>query len=84
MTAHPESLAAEVWEHAAEIAALRRTQPWATSALVEGMTSIEGVLLIDDIIQSVMVHIEKIGGTTKITGITALNDFTGGADVSRA
>ena len=40
VTAHPETLAAEVWDHATEIAALRRTQPWATSALVEGMTSI--------------------------------------------
>lgn len=40
VTAHPETLSAEVWAHATEIAALRRTQPWATKALVEGMTSI--------------------------------------------
>ena len=37
---HPESLASEVWVHATEIAALRRTQPWATGALVEAMNSI--------------------------------------------
>jgi pimeloyl-ACP methyl ester carboxylesterase len=37
---HPESLASEVWKHATEIAALRRTQPWATGALVEAMNSI--------------------------------------------
>lgn len=40
VAAHPESLVAEVWEHATEIAALRRTQPWATNALVEAMNSI--------------------------------------------
>lgn len=45
VAAHPETLAAEVWEHATEIAALRRTQPWATSALVEGMTSIAPYVL---------------------------------------
>jgi pimeloyl-ACP methyl ester carboxylesterase len=45
VTAHPESLAGEVWEHATEIAALRRTQPWATSALVEGMNSIAPYVL---------------------------------------
>jgi pimeloyl-ACP methyl ester carboxylesterase len=45
VTARPEALAAEVWEHATEIAALRRTQPWATSALVEGMSSIAPYVL---------------------------------------
>jgi pimeloyl-ACP methyl ester carboxylesterase len=45
VTAHPEALAGEVWEHATEIAALRRTQPWATSALVEGMNSIAPYVL---------------------------------------
>jgi pimeloyl-ACP methyl ester carboxylesterase len=45
VTAHPESLDPEVWEHATEIAALRRTQPWATNALVEGMTSIAPYVL---------------------------------------
>ncbi|MFV1970020.1 MAG: alpha/beta fold hydrolase [Acidimicrobiia bacterium] len=42
---HPESLDSEVWEHATEIAALRRTQPWATSALVEAMNSIAPYVL---------------------------------------
>jgi pimeloyl-ACP methyl ester carboxylesterase len=45
VTAHPESLDPEVWAHATEIGALRRTQPWATSALVEGMTSIAPFVL---------------------------------------
>jgi len=40
VAAHPESLDATVWEHATEIAALRRTQPWATGALVEAANSI--------------------------------------------
>jgi pimeloyl-ACP methyl ester carboxylesterase len=45
VTAHPEALVGEVWEHATEIAALRRTQPWATNALVEGMNSIAPYVL---------------------------------------
>jgi pimeloyl-ACP methyl ester carboxylesterase len=45
VTAHPESLDPEVWAHATEIGALRRTQPWATNALVEGMTSIAPFVL---------------------------------------
>lgn len=45
VTAHPEALAGSVWEHATEIAALRRTQPWATAALVEAMTSIAPYVL---------------------------------------
>jgi pimeloyl-ACP methyl ester carboxylesterase len=57
VTAHPEALAGEVWEHATEIAALRRTQPWATSALVEGMNSIAPYVLtkgrFSDLIHSV-------------------------------
>ena len=40
VTRHPESLPSEVWEHATEVASLRRTQPWATAALVEAMKSI--------------------------------------------
>jgi len=42
---HPESLVPEVWEHATEIATLRRTQPWATGALVEAMNSIAPYVL---------------------------------------
>jgi pimeloyl-ACP methyl ester carboxylesterase len=45
VTAHPDRLDPEVWEHATEIAALRRVQPWATSALVEGMSSIAPYVL---------------------------------------
>lgn len=45
VTAHPERLASSVWEYATEIAALRRTQPWATGALVEAMTSIAPYVL---------------------------------------
>lgn len=45
VAAHPRTLATEVWTHATEIAALRRTQPWATSALVEGMNSIAPYVL---------------------------------------
>ncbi len=40
ITAHPESLDQTVWEHATEIAALRRTQPWATRALIDATNSI--------------------------------------------
>ncbi len=40
VAAHPESLVSEVWEHATEIASLRRRQKWATDALVEAMNSI--------------------------------------------
>jgi pimeloyl-ACP methyl ester carboxylesterase len=40
VAAHPESLDQSVWEHATEIAALRRTQPWATKALVDATNSI--------------------------------------------
>ena len=36
----PDTLDHDVWERAAEIAALRRTQPWATGALVEATNSI--------------------------------------------
>jgi pimeloyl-ACP methyl ester carboxylesterase len=42
---HPELLVPEVWEHATEIATLRRTQPWATGALVEAMNSIAPYVL---------------------------------------
>jgi pimeloyl-ACP methyl ester carboxylesterase len=45
VTVHPEALATEIWEHATEVAALRRTQPWATSALVEAMNSIAPYVL---------------------------------------
>ncbi len=45
VAAHPEALVSSVWEHATEIAALRRTQPWATGALVEAMTSIAPYVL---------------------------------------
>jgi len=40
VAAHPESLNSSVWEHATEIAALRRTQPWATRALIDATNSI--------------------------------------------
>jgi len=40
VAAHPELLDPSVWEHATQIAALRRTQPWATRALVDAMHSI--------------------------------------------
>ncbi|MEN8040139.1 MAG: alpha/beta hydrolase [Actinomycetota bacterium] len=40
VAAHPEDLPPSVWEHATEIAALRRTQPWATAALVDATNSI--------------------------------------------
>ncbi|GMQ92827.1 MAG: alpha/beta hydrolase [Acidimicrobiia bacterium] len=40
VVAHPESLDSSVWEHATQIAALRRTQPWATKALVDATNSI--------------------------------------------
>lgn len=67
VTAHPEALAAEVWEHATEIAALRRTQPWATSALVEGMNSIAPYVLtkrrFGDLIHSVTQPTLLIHGT---------------------
>lgn len=45
VAAHPESLDPEVWEHATEIAALRRTQPWATEALIEATNSIAPYVL---------------------------------------
>lgn len=40
IAAHPESLDPTVWEHATEIATLRRTQPWATRALIDATSSI--------------------------------------------
>jgi pimeloyl-ACP methyl ester carboxylesterase len=40
IAAHPESLDQTVWEHATEIASLRRKQTWATRALIDATNSI--------------------------------------------
>lgn len=45
VAAHPERFDRSVWEHATEIATLRRTQPWATKSLVDASNSIAAYLV---------------------------------------